>query len=266
MSDLKMPFLDHLEELRHRILVSLCAILVGFGLTFYFSEKILALLVFPLTRTLVVQRTPPYITAIPVPTPPKLVFLAPAEAFWMHIKVAFLAGLLLTLPVVLYQTWRFISPGLFSHEKRYALPFVVIGTIFFLLGVSFCFVLVLPFALNFLLTYKTENLTPFLSVGNYVDFTVKFLLAFGLIFELPLAITLASWMGIVTPEFLARHRKYAILINFIIAALLTPTPDIFNQSLMAVPMCLLYEVGIWASRLLRRRKRAETSATAPDTP
>jgi len=174
----------------------------------------------------------------------------------MHMKIAFLTGLMLALPVLLHQIWKFIAPGLLPHEKRYALPFVVLASIFFVFGLLFCFYLVLPFALNFLLTYKTENLKPMISVGNYVDFTSKFLLAFGLIFELPLAIGIAAKMGLVTPQWLSKNRKYAILINFMIAAILTPTPDVFNQTLMALPMCLLYEVGIVAARLLVRKPTA----------
>jgi sec-independent protein translocase protein TatC len=165
---------------------------------------------------------------------------------------------MLVLPVVLHQLWKFVSPGLLPHERRFALPFVVLGTAFFFFGLLFCFFLVLPFALNFLLTYKTENLKPMISIGHYVDFTAKFLLAFGLIFELPLAIGLAAKAGLVTPAFLARNRKYAILVNFTVAAILTPTPDVFNQTLMALPMCLLYEVGILAARILLRKPASAT--------
>ena len=257
MPDEKMSFFSHLEELRKRIVVSLVAIGVGFILTFSYSETILRFLKRPLTTDLVFSRTYPFFRAVPRPgVPIDLIFLAPAEAFWMHMKIALLTGLMLVLPVILHQIWKFISPGLLPHEKRYALPFVVLASIFFAFGLLFCFYLVLPFALKFLLTYKTENLKPMISVGNYVDFTSKFLLAFGLIFELPLAIGIAAKMGLVTPQWLSKNRKYAILINFTIAAILTPTPDIFNQTLMALPMCLLYEVGIVAARLLVRKPTA----------
>ena len=254
MPDDKMPFLSHLEELRKRIIISLVAVGIGFVLTFNFSEEILGWLKRPLSTNLSIQRKYPFLFIVKKANLPDLVFLAPAEAFWTHIKIAFFSGLFLAAPVVLFEIWKFVAPGLLEKEKRYAGPFVVFSTLFFIIGLAFCYFLVLPFALNFLLTYKTEHLKPMLSVGYYVDFTFKFLLAFGLIFELPLILALASRMGLVTPEFLARNRKYAILINFIIAAILTPTPDIFNQSLMAIPMCLLYEVGIWAAKLVRRRK------------
>lgn len=254
MSDEKMSFFSHLEELRKRIIICLAAIGIGFLVTFNYSETILRVLKRPLTTDLVFARTYPFLRSISRPGPPiDLIFLAPAEAFWMHMKIALVTGLMLVIPIILYQIWRFIAPGLLSHEKRYALPFVVLSTVFFFCGLLFCFYFVLPFSLNFLLTYKTENLKPMISIGNYVDFTAKLLLGFGLVFELPLAIAIAARMGLVTPQYLSRNRKYAILIAFTIAAILTPTPDVFNQTLMALPVYLLYEVGILAARLLVRK-------------
>lgn len=255
MADAKMPFLSHLEELRTRLIRSFVAIGLGFLLAFNFSEPILGLLKRPLTATLVLQRTPPFLTWARRTQGFELVFLAPAEAFWMHLKIAFFSGLLLALPFVLYEIWKFIEPGLLSHEKRFALPFLILGSLFFFFGLLFCFYVVLPFALNFLLTYKTQHLKPMISIGNYVDFTLKFLLAFGLVFELPLAIGIGARMGLVTPQFLTKNRKYAILINFTLAAILTPTPDVFNQTLMALPMCLLYEIGILVAKVVVRRKK-----------
>lgn len=255
MANDKMPFLAHLEELRRRLIASLIAIGVGFSLAFYFSERIMGFLKRILTTTFAFQKSYPYVVIVEK-TPPQLIFVAPAEAFWAHIKIGFLAGLLLAFPLILYELWRFVSPGLLERERRYALPFVMLGTVFFFFGIAFCYFVVLPFAMNFLLTYKTEHLTPMLSIGLFIDFTVKFLLAFGLVFQLPLLISLAARLGLVTSQFLARNRKYAILINFIIAAILTPTPDIFNQTLMAGPLCLLYEVGIWAARIIEKTRRS----------
>jgi sec-independent protein translocase protein TatC len=260
----KMPFFAHLEELRRRLISSLVAIGIGFVVCFHFSESIFGFLLSPLRRHLVLTRTYPFFAFSPRSQAPALVFLAPAEAFWIHMKLAFFASIFFGLPFLFYQIWKFVSPGLLPHEKRYAAPFVVLSTVMFLLGAGFCFLIVLPFALQFLLTYKTQHLQPMLSIGNYFDFTLKFILAFGLIFELPLAMVLATRLGFLTPEFLARNRKYAILANFVLAAILTPTPDVFNQSLMAIPLCLLYEAGILASRLLRSRKpvASEVSETA----
>lgn len=140
MPDEKMSFFSHLEELRKRIVVSLVVIGIGFILTFSYSETILRFLKRPLTTDLVFSRTYPFLRAVPRPgTPIDLIFLAPAEAFWMHMKIAFLTGLMLTLPVLLHQIWKFIAPGLLPHEKRYALPFVVLASIFFVFGLLFCF-------------------------------------------------------------------------------------------------------------------------------
>ncbi|MFQ5847176.1 MAG: twin-arginine translocase subunit TatC [Candidatus Methylomirabilales bacterium] len=261
MADDRMPFLSHLEELRKRLIVCLIAIGVGFGVAFNFSEQIMALLKRILTTTFAFQKTYPFVVAVSKPAP-ELIFVAPAEAFWAHIKIGFLVGLLVATPLILFELWRFVSPGLLERERRYAMPFVILGTVFFFFGFAFCYFVVLPFAMNFLLTYKTAHLTPMLSIGLFIDFTVKFLLAFGLIFELPLLMSLAARLGLVTSKFLARNRKYAILVNFVIAAILTPTPDIFNQTLMAGPLCLLYEVGIWAVRLIEKTRRSPTQEEA----
>ena len=265
-SDNKLPFFGHLEELRKRIVVALTAVGIGFVLCFNYSESILGFLLWPLRHHLVFVRKYPFLTLSFQADVPSLVFLAPAEAFWMHMKLAFFAAILLALPILFHQTWKFVAPGLLPKEKKYVVPFVTISTSLFLAGSAFCLFIVLPFALQFLLSYKTEHLKPMLSVGNYMDFSIKFLLAFGLIFELPLAMVLATRLGFLTPEFLARNRKYAVLVNFIVAAILTPTPDLFNQCLMAVPLCLLYEVGIIASRLLRKKRVPETEATEAVVP
>ncbi|MCX7794256.1 MAG: twin-arginine translocase subunit TatC [Thermodesulfovibrionales bacterium] len=250
-----MPFTEHLAELRKRILISLGFLLFFFVLSFNYSEHIFSLLLLPMKKTVTIIKEPPYIVLTPTNIKNQnLVFLGPAEAFWMHLKISFISGLIISLPVVFYQLWKFVSPGLLPKERKYLLPFVVSASGLFFVGASFCFIIVLPFAMNFLLTYKTEHLIPMISVGKYVDFCLKFILAFGAIFELPLIILFLSRMGIVRPETLARHRKYAILGAFVIAAILTPTPDAFNQTLMAVPIVLLYEVGIIISRLFVRRK------------
>lgn len=230
----RMPFLAHLAELRQRLLVSVIALGAGFVLTFFFSERIITWLARPLG-------------------PIKLAFLEPTEPFWVNMKVALVAGAFLVLPVLLYELWAFIAPGLLPRERKFALPFVILSTVCFAIGATFALTVVVPLAVKFLVGYKTENLVPTISVNRYVDFVTKFTVAFGLVFELPLALTLGARLGLVTPEFLSRNRKYAILINFVVAAMLTPTPDAFNQLLMAGPLCLLYEAGIICARLFGRR-------------
>lgn len=233
----RMSLTGHLTELRSCLIISLIAIGIGFTLSFYFSEHILKLLT----------------GFINPENKHTFVFLSPAEALWSNFKVALFAGIILALPVVLYQVWRFVSPALYQRERKYALPFLFLGVFAFGMGLFFCYAVVLRFAMDFLLTYKTAGLTPMISIGYYLDFVIKFMLAFGVVFEMPLIIILLVRIGLFTPEFLAKNRKYAILLNFIVAAILTPTPDIFNQLLMAGPLIALYEVGIIGAKIFSRR-------------
>jgi sec-independent protein translocase protein TatC len=254
----KQPITEHLDELRKGIITSLIVLIIGFAVCFYFSENIFRGLTLPIHAVLTVSMAKPFISYRATGNPGiDLVFLAPAEALWMHFKISFISGAIVSSPVIFHQIWKFISPGLLEREKKYALPFVAITTFLFLIGAVFCFVIVLPFAMNFLLTYKTENIKPMLSVGKYVDFCLKFIIAFGAIFELPVVVVFLTKLGIVSTEFLAKNRKYAVLIAFILAAFLTPTPDAFNQTLMAVPIIVLYETGILVSRILSRKADRE---------
>jgi sec-independent protein translocase protein TatC len=244
--DGKMSFFDHLAELRTRIIWSLIPAGIGLVIAFYFTERIIKYLSRPVTGL----KT-------------ELVFMAPTEAFWTYMKVAMITGLFIAMPVVLWNVWAFVAPGLHKHERRYAAPFVIIGSLLFVAGGAFALLVVVPFAVQFLVNFgQGQGLRPVLSVSSYIDFVLKFTLAFGLVFEMPVAITLLSMMGVVTPQFLSRNRKYAILLNFVIAAMLTPTPDALNQAMMAGPLIVLYEVGIIAARVFGRKK-AGTPAAAP---
>lgn len=247
-----MPLIEHLSELRKRIVFPLATIGIAFVIIFSVSEKIFKILTFPLDAEFKLSLSHPYIQIMEkAPTP--LVFLAPAEAFWMHLKISFVSAFVISLPVIFYQFWRFISPGLLPKEKKYLFPFILSSSFLFVVGALFCFLVVLPFAMTFLLGYKTGSLNPMISVGNYIDFCLKFILAFGVVFELPIVIIFLTKFGIVTPKTLARQRKYAVLFAFVAAAILTPTPDAFNQTLMAVPIIILYEVGILLSRIMHRK-------------
>jgi sec-independent protein translocase protein TatC len=240
----KMPFMEHLGELRTRIVRSLVAVLIGLVVSFPLSQRIVDYLARPIQAT-----------------GHSLVFLAVTEAFWVQMKVAMIAGVFLASPAILWQVWRFVSPGLYAHEKRYAAPFVIFGSLLFVGGGVFSLKVVTPYAVTFLLSYSRPGLQPMISIGSYIDFLLKFTLAFGIVFELPLAITLAARMGLVTPKVLARHRKYAVLGAFVAAAILTPTPDAFNQALMAGPLIVLYEVGIICARIFARRPGPATVAS-----
>jgi sec-independent protein translocase protein TatC len=257
--ELRMPFWSHLAELRKRIVWSAVWVAIGFGICFNYSEDILKLLLGPMNTKLTVQRTFPYILAIPNKVQEKLHYTTLIEPFWSHLKIALIAGLMLVFPLVMFQLWKFISPGLLPKERRYAGSFVIFSTLFFAVGVLFCYMLLLPFAIPFLLTYKTENLIAIIKIGDYIDFVLKFLLASGVVFELPLIIVLLSRMGIVSPSWLAKYRKYAFLASFILGAILTPTPDVFNQTLISVPIYLLYEIGILFARLFGKKKKPEST-------
>ena len=234
--DDKMPFMEHLGELRTRIVRALLCLLVGTGIALPFSEKIVDFLARPITKL-------GY----------KLVFTAPAEAFWVQMKVGLIVGIFLAAPAILWQVWAFVAPGLHGHEKKYALPFVVIGSLLFMGGGAFSLFVVTPYAIQFLLSYARPGLQPMITLQNHVDFLLKFTLAFGAVFELPLALTILARIGVVNSKMLARNRKYAILGAFIAGAVLTPTPDAFNQTLMAGPLILLYEVGIICARIFGRK-------------
>jgi sec-independent protein translocase protein TatC len=240
----KMSFFDHLTELRKRIIWSLIPAGAGLGVALYFTDRIMLFLQRPLSQ---LKRAP--------------IFLTPTEYFWTYMKVAMITGVFIAMPIVLWNVWAFVAPGLHKHERRYAVPFVVVGSLLFMLGGAFALLVVIPFAVQFLLNFGIEKgAEPMISIAAYIDFITKFTLAFGVVFELPVVITLLSMLGIVTPQFLSKNRKYAILINFIIAAILTPTPDVVNQTLMAGPLCILYELGIISARIFGRKKAAPAAS------
>jgi sec-independent protein translocase protein TatC len=246
--DDKMPFMEHLGELRTRIMRSLVALLIGLAIAFPFSQRVVDWLARPIVKS---GNT--------------LVFLAVTEAFWVQMKVALFFGLFLASPAILWQVWRFVEPGLHQHEKRYAVPFVLIGSLLFILGGVFSLLVVTPSAISFMLSYARPGLQPMISIGSYVDFLLKFTLAFGAVFEVPLAMTLAARMGLVTARAFAKNRKYAILGAFVAGAILTPTPDMINQSLMAGPIILLYELGILAARIFGRSRRTVVEPATGET-
>ncbi|MFQ5455055.1 MAG: twin-arginine translocase subunit TatC [Nitrospirota bacterium] len=228
--DIKMPFIDHLNELRQRLIKIIIVLAAISLLVFPISKKIIDFIILPLNSD--------------------IIFLSPTEALWNNIKIAMITGLFISLPFIFYHIWAFISPALFKKERRLIFFFTLSSIILFLLGVTFFWFALLPIVLNFLLSYQTVSLRPMISLGLYIDFIVRFILIFGFIFELPLFITIISSAGIVNPHILSRFRKYFILIAFVFSAILTPTVDIINQSLVAIPLILLYEVGIICSRIV----------------
>ncbi len=228
MTENRMPFLTHLEELRKSLIKILLAIGLGFGISYLFSGHILHWLKEPLSQN--------------------LVFISPTEAFMANLKVSFFAGVILALPFSLFQIWRFIAPGLKQTEKSYAVYFIASGSLLFLAGTLFAYYSILPIGLHFLLSYAYPGLQPMISVGEYLSFCMVILFMFGLVFNLPVIVVMLTRMGLVTYTQLAKSRRYAVLVIFIVAALFTP-PDVFTQLLMGIPLVLLYEVSIWLSYL-----------------
>lgn len=225
----KLTLVQHLEELRKRIIICLITTFIISIFCFFYVDNILSILSKPAG---------------------KLVFLKPTEAFVTRIKVAFYSGLFVAMPVVIYQIWRFVNPGLIEIERRTLYWTVPFSYLLFISGVAFAFFGVLPTGMKFLLNYGTENIQPMISLSSYISFVIIFLLAFGIIFQLPLVVLLLTKLGVVSPEWLVRQRKYAILVIFIIAGVITPGPDIFSQFLMAIPTLLLYEISILLSKFV----------------
>ncbi|MDI9571385.1 MAG: twin-arginine translocase subunit TatC [Pseudomonadota bacterium] len=249
--------ISHLAELRTRLYRILIAVGMGFFACYYFREGLFRIITKPLTEVL--------------PKDGHMIFTGMPEAFFIYMKIAFFASLLLTSPYTLFQVWKFVSPGLYSSERRFAIPFVLVSTMLFLGGVAFGYFLVLPTAFEFFIAFSTDFLKPMISFREYLSFTMKFLLAFGISFELPVFIFFLTKVGVVNAPLLSRYRRYAILMIFIVAAILTPSPDAFSQILMAVPLMFLYEISILISRYAGRKQKAggtkdEENATpeAPD--
>lgn len=238
----KMPLTAHLEELRTRLIRSLIAVGVCFLISYAFKEKLFWIVSRPLIDVL--------------PQGSFMIFTGLPEAFFTYLKISFFAGLLLASPFVLYQIWKFISPGLYQKEKKYVVPFVITSTLLFVGGVCFAYFLVLPPAYKFFVDFSTDFFRPMFTLKEYLSLTLKLLLAFGIVFEIPVFLFFMTKIGLVDSRTLARKRKYAILIIFIAAAILTPTPDAFTQILMALPMMVLYEVGILVSKWGERKKQA----------
>ena len=241
----KLPFTAHLEELRKRLIVCFIAVGLGFVISYGFKEYLFQILVHPLVKAMQPGDS--------------LIFTGLPEAFFTYLKVAFLAGLMLAAPVIIYEFWIFVAPGLYDKEKRLMLPIVFLSTFFFIGGALFGYFLVFPWGFKFFLGFASDTIRPMPSMKEYLGFSAKLLLAFGLVFELPLVITFLARLGVVSIEFLKKNRKYAILLFFVVAAILTP-PDVVTQIMMALPLMLLYEISIIGARIFGKKKAEEGAA------
>ncbi len=234
-----MTFLEHLEELRRRLFISILGIVIAFVVCWNYSKVIFAFLSKPITQFL--------------PAGQKLVFTALPSAFLLYMKVALLAALFLASPLVLFELWRFISPGLYPRERLYALPFVFFSSLFFIGGGAFGYYMIFPVVCRFFLTTGAD-FQPLITVDTYFSFLSKTLLWVGVIFELPILIFFLARFGIVTHRFLLRHFKYAVLLAFVVAAIVTPTPDVVTQTLFAGPLIGLYLLGILIALVFGKRQ------------
>lgn len=237
----KSPFTEHLTELRDRLIRCFIAVGVGFVLAYFFKEKLFQLLIAPLVQVMgEFENT-------------KIIFTGLPEAFFTYLKVSLLAGIVLSTPVLFYEFWMFVSPGLYRSEKKYFIPIVLLSLIFFILGSSFGYFIVFPYGFEFFLSFSTDVIQAMPSMREYLTFASKMLLAFGFVFELPLVLTFMARMGIVTVPFLKKNRKYALLLFFVGAAMITP-PDVVTQVMMALPLMILYEISIIGARIFGRKK------------
>ncbi len=234
----KMTFLDHLEELRKRLMLSLLAVAAGFLACWAFAEPIFAQLQAPLTAFL-----PPGDT---------LAYTRLTAPFFLYMKVAFFAGLFVASPVVLLQLWLFIAPGLYKRERRLAAPFIIFGTLFFVLGGYFGYRFLLPATCSFFVE-TGKQFKQMITVDDYFSFASTIILATGVVFETPILIFFLARLGIVTPAFLMQKFKYAIVLSFVISAVVTPTPDMVTQAALAIPMILLYLIGVGVAFLFGKK-------------
>jgi sec-independent protein translocase protein TatC len=246
--DEKLPFTAHLEELRSRLIKSFIAVGAGFGLCYAFKETLFEVLLYPLIRVM--------------PEGGKLIFTGIPEAFFTYLKVSFLAGIILASPVLLYQFWMFVAPGLYQKEKRLLGPIIAVTSFFFMGGALFGYFVVFPSGFKFLLSFGADFIRTLPSMREYLDFSTKLLFIFGLLFELPVVLTCLARLGIVSVVYLKRNRKYAVILSFVAGAFLTP--DVVSMVLMAIPLIVLYEIGIFGAKLVSRRKAGkEASESRP---
>jgi sec-independent protein translocase protein TatC len=249
-----MPFLDHLEELRRRLFWIAGAVLLGIVVAFALLSKldIIRLLERPILPLLHGQ---------------KLIYTHPGTSFHILLNASLVLGLILASPVIVGQIWGFLAPALYSHEKRVMVPVLVSMVVLFLLGVALSYFVVLPLTLTFLMGIESSALTPMISATEYFDFAISMCLAFGLVFEVPIAILALTALGIITPKFLSRYRRHAIIICLTAAAFITPGADPYSLFALAIPLYILYELSVFVAQFAyRKRQKRESADETDDSP
>lgn len=227
-----MSLIGHLEELRRRLIIMIAAVVIGSIVCYFYAEEL---------------------TALITVTAGKLYYMNPTEAFFTYLKVSVFAGFLLALPVVMYQLWAFIVPAMTNNERTAGAILVPASIVLFFVGLAFSYFLVLPAGIKFFMGFATDSLQPMFSIGQYLSFVISFLLPFGFIFELPLFILVMAKLGIISSGFLLAKRKLVLVMSFVVGAAISPTPDVFSQTMIAVPMILLYEVSILIVKHILRK-------------
>jgi sec-independent protein translocase protein TatC len=252
-SDARMPLTAHLEELRWRIVRALVAVGLAFAVCWWFAEGLFGVLIRPLAALR--------------PEEGLVIGTGLTEAFFTKLKVSFIAAVFVASPVLFFQAWRFVAPGLYESEKRLAIPFAAAASAFFVLGAVFCYALVFPVAFRFFLQeYASIGVGPAIRISEYLSFAARMLLAFGLTFELPVVTFFLARLGLVTHRHLLRWGRYAVLAIFVLAAVLTPGPDVASQLLMAIPLLVLYGVSILIAFLVARPAPAPVAAPGAGRP
>jgi len=249
-SEVKLTFMEHLRELRVRLMRMIYGLVAGMCVVGFFVGKIVNGLMAPVRHALPEGKQ-------------QLVYTSAIEPMMVYIKVAIYGGVFVAAPWILYQLWLFIAPGLYKKEKKLVFPFLFWGTLLFYLGAAFCYWLVMPAAFPAMLAFAEDStLSPMLSLTEQLSIVMAMLLGFGVVFEVPVIIAFLSLIGVVKASTLAKYRRVAIVVNTTLAAIITPTGDPLNLALMAVPMCLFYEVGIILARMLGKKPEAEAAAPA----
>jgi sec-independent protein translocase protein TatC len=238
----KMSFLEHLDELRKRLIQSIIGLAVGCGIAYIFIGRIFDFIMRPLQQML--------------PEGGKLIYTSGAEPFMLYLKIGFLAGLFIASPWVLWQVWLFIAPGLYSHEKKFAIPFVLLSSVFFILGGLFCHFVAFPWTWKFFISFSTDYMAFYPKIDEAFGLYTKMILGFGLIFEMPTLVFFLARLGVITAAFLLRYFKYAVLVIFIVAAVISPGTDAMSQLIMAVPMLGLYAVSILIAWMFGKSRTA----------
>jgi sec-independent protein translocase protein TatC len=261
----RMPFLQHLGELRDRVRNAAIAFAAAFVVCWVFSDRIFAWLREPLFE-IWRQHTGPNLKPGEFDWgPPRLIYTGLTQPFWVNMSIALWAGIFVASPVIFYQLWRFIAPGLYKRERKLGVSFASLSAVFFVCGALFCFYLALPALFRYMLSYQTKDLMSLPNIQDYLDLTRGTMLAFGAIFEMPLLIYFLAMVGLVTHRGLWKFSRWFVVLAFIIGAILTPGPDVVSQALMALPMIVLYNVSIiFAWRVTRRRERADAELRAKE--